>query len=518
RMVIVYDAHDSGTPARFRVRDDGDPVGSWQPVQQAFPEGIYHGAALSAVASPEGGMHLVYKAENDDLFYRYFDGVRFGPPLLLQDRNDWAVQPAITLRGDELIIFYSRAWTLNSNYDFRVQILRGGVLTPPVVLDDEREFKGYPAAAATLPTTVGVVPCFFGATPDDNQPGHAKLVRISRPVEPDGGGGSPDAGVPDGGTGEGDAGTGDADAGTPDAGVPPDGPSPIFTDDFERTSGPGPEWIVDRGDWLTDGRLVTGRSASSQVRIAPVQCADCRLEALAQLSGANGSLSLRAPAAAPWDGYELAVQRSGTLQLRRWRDGKMTVLAQLSGALTDPSRAVRLALEATGAGPVALTGYMDGVAVLSASDASSSAFKTAGFAGMWTDTAGVWFDAVRLYSTDAAPPPQPPPPPPSGTRLFFDDFSRSGTTALGPAWVIDSGSWIANGEAVTQRTESSQIRTASVRCLGCRVDLKVVPNGARVAPFLRAPPGRPGDGYDVEVAADGRIELRRWLNGRKSVL
>ena len=79
------------------------PLDQWGATRSAFPEGIYHGAALSAVADQGGGLHLVYKDDGSTLWYRHFDGATFGPRLLIQDQGDWALQPAVTLVGSELL-------------------------------------------------------------------------------------------------------------------------------------------------------------------------------------------------------------------------------------------------------------------------------------------------------------------------------------------------------------------------------------------------------------------------------
>src|SRR5262249_26106943 len=60
RMLFLYDQQNGAPFAHFRVRDDAAELGSWGPIQQAFGEGIYHGASLSAVPDDLGGLHLVY--------------------------------------------------------------------------------------------------------------------------------------------------------------------------------------------------------------------------------------------------------------------------------------------------------------------------------------------------------------------------------------------------------------------------------------------------------------------------
>src|SRR5262249_37658491 len=53
RMLLLYGAHGV-VAAHYRTRSDADPLGSWSSAQTAFSEGIYHGAALSAVADGAG--------------------------------------------------------------------------------------------------------------------------------------------------------------------------------------------------------------------------------------------------------------------------------------------------------------------------------------------------------------------------------------------------------------------------------------------------------------------------------
>lgn len=527
-LILVYDSHGSRTPARYRIRADSDPIDKWGPIREAFSEGIYHGAALSAVATPEGGMHLVYKDEGDDLFHRYFDGERWGPRLALSTGNDWAVQPAITLRGDELVIFYSRSYRTDHDYDFRVRVLRDGVLSDPVVLDDDREFKGYPAAAPTLPVSLPFVPCFFAALPEDNTEGFAKIVRLAReavdPPPPDGGmppdAGSPppDAGVPND----------PPDAGSPDGGTGGDpgeaGPRELlFSDDFERSGALGPDWLVDRGTWTTDGAARTTHSGTNALRVAPVQCADCLWEATLDTGGREASIFLRAPASRPSDGYEVLLRGSGEIQLRSWVNGNMTRLARLSGAV-DPTRPVRLGLEVKGSAPMSLTAFVNGVALLTATDATS-AFPGPGFAGVWTGDSNVTFDAVRLWTRAGAPQPPPPPddeedpPPPENPPgvLFSDDFSRSGGEGFGPQWIIATGKWEANGEAVTIERGSSALQT-QLRCRDCRAEVTAISGSAQALVFVRAPSNRPSDGYDLTLRSNGEVELSKWVNRSQTVL
>ena len=246
KVVFFYAMHDGFEPTRMRVRGDSDPVEAWGPVTDAFSDGIYHGAALSAVEDGRGGIHLVYKDEREDLYYRHFNGTSFGPKTLLEASSDWALQSAATRIGDTLYVFYNHMRELNAHHELRVRVLKDGVWSSPRVLDAGATFKGYLNAPAVLPEDSTQVPCLFGEAPDASSWG--TVSRVALDVEPqspppppppppptDGGTPGPDAGTdggtpepdggmdagtpwPDGGT---DAGTGGGtDAGT-DAGTPP---------------------------------------------------------------------------------------------------------------------------------------------------------------------------------------------------------------------------------------------------------------------------------------------------------
>ena len=239
QMMLLYGTHGVD-PGYMRTRSESDPVGSWSDPQVVFPEGLYHGAALSAPGDGSGGVHLVYKDGTEQLWYRHWSG-GWSDRQLVEGNPDWALQPAITRVGGDLVIFWNRPLATNRNYQFYYRILESGSLGPEQILDHGGGFDGYPAAAEVLPTFVPAVPCFLGKTPDANSSGSIAEVfaptpnATPPPPPPDGGildAGPPDAGPPD--AGPPDAGAPDAgppDAGPPDAGAPdagtPDAGSPL---------------------------------------------------------------------------------------------------------------------------------------------------------------------------------------------------------------------------------------------------------------------------------------------------
>ncbi|MFB1480224.1 exo-alpha-sialidase [Corallococcus sp. RDP092CA] len=212
KLVFFWAMHDGFEPTRMRVRDAADPLDTWGPQRNAFSEGIYHGAALSAVEDGKGGIHLVYKDETERLYYRRFDGTSFGARILVEETPDWALQPAVTRIGDALYVFYNHFQTA-TDYELRVRVLRGGVLSDPVTLDSRTSFKGYLSTVDVLPDSVTEVPCFYGDAVDASSSGRVMRVALAR--QPGGGGGGQDGGTPDGGSGT----DGGVDAGTPDAGT-----------------------------------------------------------------------------------------------------------------------------------------------------------------------------------------------------------------------------------------------------------------------------------------------------------
>ncbi|NVI98584.1 exo-alpha-sialidase [Myxococcus sp. AM009] len=190
KLVFLYGMHDGWEPARMRIRSESDPLGTWGPVRQAFSDGIYHGAALSAVADGKGGMHLVYKDELEKLYYRHFDGSSFGSRVLVEGSSDWATQPAITRIGDTLYVFYNRVRALNANYELRVRTVdEDGALGSAVTLDGDATFKGYLNAVDVLPEGSGEVPCLYGEAVDAGSWGSVSRVSLvlddAPPPEPE---------------------------------------------------------------------------------------------------------------------------------------------------------------------------------------------------------------------------------------------------------------------------------------------------------------------------------------------
>src|SRR5262249_28670148 len=146
---------------------------------EAFPEKIYHGAALSAVDDGSGGMHLVYKDNSGILHYRHFDGSSFGLDQIVEDQGGWELQPAITRVGADLWIFYNRVIDTSTWDEIRVRELSGELLGEPTVLDSSQSFKGYPAGVDVRDPGTATLPYFISITPNSESSGVLALYSVT---------------------------------------------------------------------------------------------------------------------------------------------------------------------------------------------------------------------------------------------------------------------------------------------------------------------------------------------------
>ena len=376
KLVFIYAMHDGFEPTRMRMRQDSEPLADWSSVRDAFSDGIYHGAALSAVADGHGGMHLVYKDETERLYYRYFDGSSFGSRTLLESSRDWAMQPAITRVGETLYVFYNVMREPHDSYAIHARTLTNGRFSEPVVLDTKGTYKGYPNSLETLPGGVSEVPCFFGEAPDDNSRGH--MVRVALDVP---GGGSDEEPPPDA-----------------SEDVPPPGRT-LFTDSFSRSSssGLGSDWSSS-GLWLANGKRAVSDldnpDGNNQALASPSRCRDCQAETWLQAFAVDeAGVMLRAQGDAS---YALVSLPSGRIQIRRYRGGGHTVLGEASSGQSSAWEGATFTLAAWGSAPVRLAASVNGQMRLLVTDTSSSALQTPGLAGLLTPIAGVWFDDFQV--------------------------------------------------------------------------------------------------------------------------
>jgi hypothetical protein len=183
-----YSANENGTRivTRFVERDAGDPLSAWSSPKDAFPDepadGIYHGAAMSAVAEGNS-VHVVYKDQNQmRLWYRRFDALTgtFGARVQIDDSvQDWALQPATTLRDGELFVFANHRLA-ESRYETRMWRLSSGFgAAQATALPPDAAFHGYPALPEAVPAWVRTLPYVHARAPTAASAGDEVAVRIA---------------------------------------------------------------------------------------------------------------------------------------------------------------------------------------------------------------------------------------------------------------------------------------------------------------------------------------------------
>ena len=333
-----------------------------------------------------------------------------------------------------------------------------------VKLDDSIGFKGYPAAAEVLPASVPWVPCFYSRTPDANTGGYAALVYGENPS-----GGSPpiignDGGVPDAGPPD----AGPPDAGPPDGGIPGAGPPDggggpgltVFFDSFNRSAGDlGASWTVAQGAWRVDTRANSDRNAADRAFVNGLSCADCTVSADAVGFGTPVEVDLRVNGD---DRYDLTLMANSHVQLRKHKGGGITVLADAASGLGDTGTWANFKLTASGSSAAALTGAVNGRAIVTATD--TGAVLGAGSAGMFATTSGVWYRNFGVQGAGSGTPdggipdaggiPDTGGGGPPGATLFSDLFNRNAND-LGASWTVLQGAFIldvdlcSSGAAVT---------------------------------------------------------------------
>ena len=183
-----YSGNENGTRivTRFVKRDAADPTGTWSAPQNAFPDepvdGIYHGAALNAVADG-AGVHLVYKDQNKmRLWYRRFEVATgaFGSKVQVDDSaQDWALQPAATLRQGELLILANHLLA-PGRYETRMWRLSTGLGPANATsIATEDAFHGYPAVPESLPATARSLPYVYSRAATSDGAADEMVLRVA---------------------------------------------------------------------------------------------------------------------------------------------------------------------------------------------------------------------------------------------------------------------------------------------------------------------------------------------------
>jgi hypothetical protein len=446
-------------PAQLMRRSDSDPVTLWSAQQDAFPDGahVYHGAALSAVSDETGdGLDLVYKEwvsspDNQQLYYRHFDGQAFGQATPVDTLGDWALQAAISRSGDDLYICVNHMISTDASYEMRSYRLADGFATWSTI-DTQVQAKAYPGSPEQVDPGDAAIPCAFGMGNNSTQfwgAGHTVQVALE-PVQA----GAATAATPTFNPAPGaytsaqsvalsDATPGATIYFTTDGSAPTTsstrytGPiavsvtttiraiaaapgfsdsavatgtfniesagSALFSDDFTRTSGLGATWRIWYGSYTTDGASAVSGAApieGSWASVVPaLGTSDYAVVATISLPPRalySGVVARSGGSDFTRDLYCAQISSAGAVNLYR-RDAWSWTLLGTASAGIQVSTPYTLQLTVTGSSPVHLEVSLDGTTVITYDDTSTSRI-TSGVPGMESYDASVRYDSFAVLA------------------------------------------------------------------------------------------------------------------------
>ncbi len=437
RVAVLYDDYAWDQSGFWRTRAARDPDGFWTPAANVFPDGLYHGGAFSAVATPDGHLHLGYHSEgggNEDLRYLEYNGNAWSDPLVVDPVGWWSNQPALTAVGNDLFYFWNHESTPSNMQIYGLRRISGVWDSAPTLLDGAALFKGYTTSVERVSPGQTVRVAWSQALTENDYPAQIVTTGWTSPGPISGGDAGTDAGIDagmdagvDAGSDAGiDAGTdagidaGAADAGTVDGGT-------IFADAFERTSGLGPSWKIYSGKWSTDGHRAVATSVGYAVWTGAAP-ADQIVSALVLAPGGSDVTGVLARASSANNGYGAYLNWDGSVGIERRTSGHDHEEGSAALGL-DPTKAHQLTLTVTGTNPVRLRLDVDGVSAILTTDTDPAPY-TNGAAGIYShDKGGAKFDNFSISSTTGsptAPPPSPPPPvPPPPHPPISNGFAAS---------------------------------------------------------------------------------------------
>jgi len=225
--------------------------------------------------------------------------------------------------------------------------------------------------------------------------------------------------------------------------IEPAGPSSLFSDDFNRTSGLGTNWKVWDGAYTTDGSnavsgAMTPAGTGNWASVVPAMNTN-DYSVVANLSVPAGApdsgVVARSNNAADFtsDLYSAQISTTGSVNLFRRNAFNWTQLATFAITI-QTNVSYNLKLLVSGSATVHLEVWLNGAKVISFDDTSASRI-TAGAPGIVNYNGNVIYDSFSVLPVSA-----PPPPPPT---LFSDDFNR--TTGLGTNWQVWDGAYTTDG-------------------------------------------------------------------------
>jgi hypothetical protein len=289
-------------------------------------------------------------------------------------------------------------------------------------------------------------------------------------------------------------------------GNPP--PPPLFSDNFNRTTGLGSNWSIFAGSYTTDGsQAVSGTMTTSgtgnwaQLTTALPNNYSVAADITVPAGSLDSGLVARSSDSANFDStlYSAQIATDGHVNLYRRNAWNWTLLNSVAATIT-AGTSYNLQLIVTGSNPVHLEVWLNGVQKIVFDDSSASRITT-GTVGMVNYDTNVKYDNFTV----------------TAPVLFSDNFNR--TTGLGTNWSVFAGSYSTDGSMAVAGTMTS---SGSGNWTAVVPDLNT--NNYAVAADIIVPDGSLDSGlvarssdsvnfdstlYSAQIATDGHVNLYR---------
>lgn len=287
-----------------------------------------------------------------------------------------------------------------------------------------------------------------------------------------------------------------------------------FTDDFNACSSDidlGARWTT-VGRWYCASGRARGETTNGTALVNGHAAADVEVSTRLRLTGtASGS----GPVARASTGafYAARLMTTGRLQLVRMNSAVATVLAEVSAAFAADGTH-QVSLRVTGNDPVRLTGSLDGVSMVEATDTSAGRLLS-GQAGLLSGSqARTQFDDFALASVGGEVTP-PPAPPPAGD-VFTDDFDACSASAdLGEGWAVTGRWYCASGRARGESANGLALVGGTTTDVEVAVRMRLTGAASGSGPVARADDGA---FYAARVLSTGSVQLVRTSGAISTVL
>ena len=287
--------------------------------------------------------------------------------------------------------------------------------------------------------------------------------------------------------------------------------SPLFSDDFERTTGLGSDWYVWHGSYTTDGSSATSGTPPINGNWASV-VPSMRTNDYAVVAGIvipAGSLYSGVVARGSTSSFDDALYAAqlstdGNAYLYRRNNWSWTSLGNTpAGIIADTPYTLKLLVR--GSNPVHLEVWVNGVLKIEVDDGTAGQIA-AGMPGIENYDPGVTYSSFAVYPAS----------------LFDDNFTR--TTGLGANWSVPIGSYTTDGAAAVSGTPPLGGNWAKVNSSLPTNDYivaadVVVPTGSHYSGIVaRGGVNFGDDEYAEQASTDGNVYLYRRNAGTWTVL